>query len=110
VTAPSILSRYRYLYCTLIVIASLQTLLAPQHAAGHAAVLAVAEIAGALLLIWRQTQWLGAWTLAVVFSYATVAALASAWTVRFVLYAASAFLIVALDRHLGPPSSAGQPR
>ena len=109
--AASILSGYRYLYCALIATASVQTLLAPEHEAGHVGLLACAEIAGALLLLGRRTQWLGAWLLLLVFSCAQlVAARASAWPVRFALYAASAFLIVLLDPRLRAGTPLHQPR
>ena len=94
---PAILAGYRYLFCGLLVIASAQALSAGQEHA-HAALLGMAEAAGAALLVVRRTQWLGAWTLLVVFSCAQIAAArASEWPVRFLLYAACAFLIVLLD-------------
>jgi hypothetical protein len=97
VSAPRILAGYRYLFCALLLIASAQALLTVQEHA-HLALLAAAEASGALLLAVRCTQWPGAWTLLVVFSCAQIAAArASEWPVRFVLYAACAFLIVLLD-------------
>ncbi len=97
-SAPRILAAYRYLYCALIFIASVQTLLSEGRQHAHVAALAVAEVSGVLLLAGRRTQWPGAWTLLAVFSAAQIAAArASEWPVRFVLYAACAFLIVLLD-------------
>ncbi len=93
-----VLAGYRYLFCVLLIIASAQALLTagPEHA--HVALLGLVEAIGAVLLMVRRTQWLGAWTLLAVFSCAqTAAARASEWPVRFVLYAACAFLIVLLD-------------
>lgn len=103
-SAPSILAGYRYLFCALLVIASAQSLLTAGHP--HQALLGSAEALGALLLAGRRTQWCGAWLLLAVFSCAQIAAVrASEWPVRFVLYAACAFLIVLLDRALqGEPA------
>jgi hypothetical protein len=99
VSAPSLLLAYRYLFGGLLLVGGLQALLAPAHA--HAAALGAAEAAGALLLMVRGTQWLGAWLLLVVLSCASIAAaLASELSTRFAVYAASAFLIVLLDRAL----------
>jgi hypothetical protein len=98
VNAPRILAGYRYLFCALLVIASGQALLTLGQGHAHVALLAAAEASGALLLAARRTQWPGAWTLLGVFSCAQIAAArASEWPVRFVLYAAGAFLIVLLD-------------
>lgn len=96
--AAAILAGYRYLFCALLVMASAQALLVSGHAHVHAALLGAVEAGGALLLLARRTQWLGACTLLAVFSCAQIAAArASEWPVRFVLYAAGAFLIVLLD-------------
>ncbi len=100
-SAPRILAAYRWLYCLLLLVASVQALLSHGGEHAHAALLGAAEASGALLLLVRRTQWLGAWLLLLVFSAAqTAAALASAWPVRFALYAAGAFLIVLMDRAL----------
>lgn len=97
-SAPSILAGYRHLFCALLVVASIQALLAHGQAHEHAAVLAAAEALGAALLWLRRTQWLGACVLLAAFTCAQIAAAhASEWPVRFVLYAAGAFLIVLLD-------------
>lgn len=97
-SAPRILAGYRHLFCALLVIASFQALLTPGQEHAHLKLLAVAEAIGAVLLVWRRTQWLGAWTLLLVFSCAQIAAARAAeWPVRFVLYAACAFLIALLD-------------
>ncbi len=96
--AARILAGYRYLFCALLVLASAQTLLTEGQEHPHVALLAVVEVSGAVLLVRRRTQWLGAWLLLVVFSCAQIAAArASEWPVRFVLYAACALLIVLLD-------------
>jgi hypothetical protein len=100
VSAATALAAYRWVFSALIIVASLQTLFAAQ---GEPAVtlLAGAEIAGALILLWRRTQWLGAALLLVVFASAQLlSALHGEWPTRFLLYAASAFLIVTMDRAL----------
>ncbi|MBS0581370.1 MAG: hypothetical protein JSR36_19105 [Proteobacteria bacterium] len=103
-SAPSILAAYRWFFCLLLLLGSAQGLLSQPGEHAHAALLGAAEACGALLLLARRTQWLGAWLLLAVFSVAqTVAALASAWPVRFALYAAGAFLIVLMDRALRQP-------
>jgi hypothetical protein len=98
-----ILAAYRLIFCTLIVIASAQTLIAaPEH---RVIVLATAEIAGALLLVWDRTQWAGAVLLLLVFAAAQVmAASQGEYPTRFLQYAASTVLIVGLSRSL-PRSS-----
>ena len=106
-SAPRILAGYRYLFCALLVVASVQALMTPAAQHAHAVPLAAAVASGALLLLGRTTQWLGAWMLCAVFSCAQIAAArASEWPVRFVLYAACAFLIALLDDALrrGPPA------
>jgi hypothetical protein len=55
-----ILAGYRYLFCTLLVIASAQALVTQGHEHAHAALLGAAEAIGALLLMGRGTQWPGA--------------------------------------------------
>jgi hypothetical protein len=100
VSASRTLAAYRLIFSALITVASLQTLLA---ARGDRAVtlLAGTEIAGALLLCWRRTQWLGAGLLLIVFACAqALSALQGDWPTRFLLYAASALLIVTMDRAL----------
>ena len=94
------LAAYRLIFSALLIVASVQTLLA---AGGHRAVvlLAATEIAGALILCWRRAQWLGAGVLLLVFACAQVlSALQGVWPTRFLLYAASALLIVTMDRAL----------
>jgi hypothetical protein len=55
VSARRALAVYRLIFSALIIVASFQTLLAAQG--DHAVVLlAVTEIAGALILCWRRTQ------------------------------------------------------
>jgi hypothetical protein len=100
-SARSLLGAYRLCYCLLILIASIQTLAAEGAADPHVVPLATAEIAGALLLLVPRTQWLGLTLLLGVFACAQVlAALSAAWPTRFLQYAASALLIVLLDRTL----------
>jgi len=100
-SARGLLCAYRLCYCLLILIASIQTLAAEGAADPHVVPLATAEIAGALLLLVPRTQWLGLTLLLGVFACAQVlAALAAAWPTRFLQYAASALLIVLLDRAL----------
>ena len=107
-----LLAGYRCIFCLLILIASVQTLVTALRLP-HMAALAVAEIAGALLLLGRRTQWLGVTVLLLVFGGAqVVAARHSAWPTHFLQYAASALLIVLLDRSLGggavaPAATAG---
>jgi hypothetical protein len=105
-SARRTLALYRLTFSTLIVIASVQTLLAAQ---GDHAVLLLAgtEIAGALLLCWRRAQWPGAGLLLIVFGCAQVlSALHGEWPTRFLLYAASVLLIVTMDRALTHPARA----
>jgi len=69
--------------------------------------LAAVEIAGALLLLWRRTQWLGAPLLLVVFAGAqALEAAAGSYPTRFLQYAASTVLIVLLDRSLSSAARA----
>ncbi|TLZ63154.1 MAG: hypothetical protein E6K20_03000 [Gammaproteobacteria bacterium] len=97
-SAARILAAYRAIFGTLIVVASIQTLVAaPAH---HVALLAAAEIAGALMLIWRRTQWVGASVLLV------LSAVEGEYPTRFPQYAASALLIVLLDRTLSQADTA----
>jgi len=63
------------------------------------ALLAAVEIAGALMLMWRRTQWVGAAALLLVFAGAQVlSAIEGEYPTRFLQYAASTLLIVLLDR------------
>jgi hypothetical protein len=58
-------------------------------------------IFSALILCWRRTQWLGAGLLLLVFACAQVLhAMQGEWPTRFLLYGASALLIVTMDRAL----------
>jgi len=100
VSARRALAAYRLIFSALIAVASLQTLLSTQG--DHAVVvLAGTEIAGALILCWRRTQWLGAGLLLVVFACAQLlSVMHGEWPTRFLLYAASALLIVTMDRAL----------
>jgi len=100
VSAQRALAAYRLIFSALIAVASLQTLLSAE---GDYAVVLLAgtEIAGALIMCWRRTQWLGAGLLLVVFACAQLlSAMHGEWPTRFLLYAASALLIVTMDRAL----------
>ena len=102
-SAPQLLALYRFTFSALIAIASLQTLLAARGEHG-VALLAAVEIAGALSLCSRRTQWLGAALLLGVFACAQIiSALQGEWPTRFLLYAASAGLIVMMDGRLLRP-------
>lgn len=80
--------------------ASVQTLIV-EHGDGAVMVLAGSEIAGALMLCWRRVQWFGACLLLGVFTFAQVmSAMQGEWPTRFLLYAASALLIVTMDHAL----------
>ncbi|MGN6452277.1 MAG: hypothetical protein ACTHL7_04280 [Steroidobacteraceae bacterium] len=106
-SAPRILVCYRFTFGALILLASLQTLVAA-HADHAIALLAATEIAGALILCWRRTQWLGAALLLGVFGCAQImSAMQGEWPTRFLLYAVSALLIVTLDRTLMRSGAAG---
>jgi hypothetical protein len=108
-SAPRILAVYRLIFGALITVASVQALFAA-HGDHAVVLLAGAEIAGALLLCWRRTQWPGAAVLLIVFAAAQVhSAMQGEWPIRFLLYAASALLIVTMDRRLAPgrPSDFG---
>ena len=92
-SAARVLAVYRVIFCVLIVIASAQTLIAEQTR--HVTLLATAEIAGALLLLWHGTQWSGAALLLLVFAAAqAIAASEGEYPIRFLQYAASTLLIV----------------
>ena len=101
-----ILSAYRVIFCALIVTASIQTL-AGRHP-HHAVPLAVAEIAGALLLLWRRTQWIGAAALLVVLAAAQVlSAFEGEYPTRFIQYCRRTVRFTGLIcqgiRHRRPP-------
>ena len=98
-SAERILFAYRVIFCALIVVASIQTLAV--RLPHHAVLLAAVEIAAALMLLWRRTQWVGAAALLAVLAAAQVlSALQGEWPTRFVQYGASTLLIVLLDRRL----------
>jgi len=97
VSAAWLLAAYRGVFSSLIVVATVQTLLPVP--ARHIVLLATVEIAGALLLLVRRTQWFGASLLLAVFACAqVVAAVEGDYPTRFLQYAASTVLIVMLDR------------
>ena len=98
-SASRILGFYRSSFVTLIVIASAQALMAAHERAHHAAPMACAEIAGALMLSWRKTQLLGAGLLVCVFLGAEMISVAQGtWPTQFLQYACCAIGIVMLDR------------
>ena len=100
--ARALLVGYRVCFCGLILVASVQTLVSERVVP-----LATAEILGALLLLSRRTQWAGLTLLLLVFAGAPLlAALEDSWPTRFLQYAASALLIVLLDRALGARATA----
>ncbi len=97
-SARALLGLYRGTFCLLLVVACVQTLVT-QQAVPHVLALASAEILGALLLLGRRTQLIGLALLLLSFVGAQVlAALQGAWPTRFAQFAASALLIVLLDR------------
>ena len=102
-----IVATYRVVFSTLIVLASVQTFLArPAHQVVR---LAAVEIAGALLLTWRRVQAVGAAVLLAVFACAQViSAVEGEYPTRFLQYAASTILIVALDRALSQTRRASE--
>ena len=86
----------------------MQTLLSA-HALAHVVPLAATEILGALLLLARRTQWAGLVLLLLVFAGAQcLAALSGEWPTRFLQYAASALLIVLMDRALRARATAAR--
>lgn len=98
-TPARILNTYRLVFSVLIIVASVQTLLdEPDH---HVIELAAAEVLGAFLLLWRRLQWVGLSMLLVVFATAQlISAAGGSYPTRFSQYAASALLIVLMDRVL----------
>ena len=107
-SARRLLESYRLIFAGLILVASVQTLVS-EHAVPHVVPLAATEVLGALLLCARRTQWVGLALLLLVFAGAQLlAALAGDWPTRFLQYAASALLIVLMDRALGARPAAGR--
>ncbi|SRR5581483_3313220 len=101
VSAESVLKLYRWIFAILIMVASAQTLMFAGEVHRHVALLAAIEIVGALLLMGRRTQWVGACVLFIVFACAQVmSALQGEWATRFLQFSASVFIIVMLDRAL----------
>ncbi len=85
------------IFCALIAVASIQTL--AERLPHRVVLLAVLEIAAALMLLWRRTQWVGAAAPLVVLAAAQIlSALQGEYPMRFMQYAASTLLIVLLDR------------
>ena len=71
-SAARMLAVYRAIFLTLIVAASLQALLGGHEGAHNIVLLAAAEIAGAVALLWRRTQLPGACLLLAAFALAQV--------------------------------------
>ena len=106
-SARGLLELYRRTFCLLLIVASVQSLAAAQHAVPHLVPLAAAEILGALLLLGRRMQRVGLALLLLSLAGAQLlAGLEGAWPARFAQYAASALLIVLLDRALGRADAA----
>ena len=106
-SAAHILAAYRVIFSALMVVASLQTLAA--HPAHHVVLLAAVEIAGALLLMWRKTQWVGAALLLAVFACAQVlSAVEGDYPTRFLQFAASTVLVVMMDGALARSGHVGR--
>jgi hypothetical protein len=108
-SAARILAIYRFAFGALIIIASLQAVIAGREDAHHIVPLATAEVVGAVMLIWRRTQSIGACLLLGVFACAQViSVLDGKWPTHFLQYAASTILIVALDRSLRTSARSAQ--
>ncbi len=106
-SAARILAAYRAIFSTLIVVASVQTLIAERS--HHIVLLAAAETAGALLLMWRRAQWVGAALLLAVFACAQViSAVEGDYPTRFLQFAASAVLVVMMDGALARAGHVGR--
>jgi hypothetical protein len=105
--ADTVLCVYRVCFVALLTLASVQTALLG-HEGGHAVVaLALAEIAGALALLWPRTQSAAACVLLAVFAVAQVLSAESGhWPTQFLQYAASTLLIVVMGRALRTPAAA----
>lgn len=108
-SAARMLAVYRAIFVTLIVVASLQALLADHGGAHHIVPLAAAEIAGAVALFWRRTQLPGACLLLAIFALVQVrSALDGRWPTQFLQYAASTVLIIAMGRVIEGPREAAR--
>jgi hypothetical protein len=106
-SSESILRLYRLTFVSLIILASVQTIMRAANGehGHHVLVLAIAEIAGAATLAWRRTQRFGAGLLLLVFGSAQVLSAAMGeWSTHYLQYAASTLLIVLLDARYRPPT------
>ena len=104
-----ILALYRFAFAALIIVASLQAVVAGHEGAHQIVPLASAEIAGALLLSWRRTQEAGACLLLGVLIWAQgLSVLDGKWPTHFLQYAASTILIVALERSMRTSARSAQ--
>jgi hypothetical protein len=103
-SAARILTVYRAIFVALLSLASLQALLLGREGGHNIVLLAGAEFAAALALLWRPTQVVGACVLLGIFAVAQVlSVLAGQWPTQFLQYAASTVFIVAMDRAMGGP-------
>lgn len=108
-SAARILTLYRAIFVALLSLASLQALLVGREGGHNIVLLAGAEIAAALALLWRPTQVVGACVLLGIFAVAQVlSALAGQWPTHFLQYAASTLLIVAMGRTIRSPREGGR--
>ncbi len=99
-SAPRVLALYRLIFSALLIVASVQTIIAA-HSEHAVLLLAGSEIVGAVALCWRRTQWIGAGLLLIVFACAQLmTALQGEWPTRFLQFAASVLLIAVMDRAL----------
>jgi hypothetical protein len=101
-SADTILQAYRLIFVALIIIASAQVFFTAPVSPHHA-VLAAVEIIGALMLISRRTQLIGAAVLLCVFATAQVISASNGqWPTHYLQYAASTLVIVLLSRRRMP--------
>ena len=99
-SSQRILTAYRLTFISLLMVSSVQTMMAAADGGHghHAMVLAIAEIAGAAALACPRTQLFGASLLLLLFAAAQILSAAMGeWTTRFLQYAASTLLIILLD-------------
>jgi hypothetical protein len=100
-TPQRILLVYRWVFVTLIALASIQTIVSADGDS-HALLLASVEIAAALMLPWRRTAMAGLIGLLLVFAIAQIltAHAHAGFPTHYLQYAASAILIVTLGAAL----------
>ncbi len=107
---------FRLIYVLFIAVASFQTARAGFRGEGggyapvHLALLGSAEVAGAVLFLWRRTQLGAAILLLIVYAIATVLTLLDGGNpLRFLYFAATALFIVHADRALHRPNGGTPP-